>query len=128
VGLQILALTLAPLTVVQPSNAAGMVLLLVVGGRILGEQVGRRELTAVVGIVIGITAIVPSAPARSVAHTSEAGLVEGLLVVGVLAAAPYVLRWRAGTQGLVVVFGAGFAFAAAAFSISGTRVCWLHPW
>jgi drug/metabolite transporter (DMT)-like permease len=117
VGAQILALTLATLTVVQPADAAGLVLLLVVGSRVLGEQVGRRELTAVAGIVGGIVAIVAARPAQSMAHANPAGLLEGMLVVGALAAAPYALRRRAGTHGLVVVLGAGFAFAAAAFSI-----------
>jgi drug/metabolite transporter (DMT)-like permease len=117
VSLQILALTLAPLTVVQPADAAGLMLLLVVGSRVLGEQVGRRELTAVAGIVVGIIAIAAAAPSRSAEHTSPGGLVAGLLVVGAIAATPYVVRRRAGVQGLAVVFGAGFAFAAAAFSI-----------
>lgn len=117
VSLQILALTLAPLTVVQPADAAGLVLLLVIGSRMLGEQVGRRELSAVVGIVLGLVAIVSAGPARLVAHPSAAALVGGLLVLGALAAAPYLLRRHAGPQGLMVVFGAGFAFAAAAFSM-----------
>src|SRR5947209_15101022 len=117
VGAQILALTLAPLTVVQPADAAGLVLLLVIGGPLLGERVGRRELAAVGGIVVGIVAIVAARPVRSMDHAATAGLVEGLLVVGALAAVPYVLRGWVGAHGLGVVFGAGFAFAAASFSI-----------
>jgi drug/metabolite transporter (DMT)-like permease len=117
VGAQILALTLAPLTVVQPADAAGLVLLLAIGSRVLGERVGRRELTAVVGIVVGIVAIVAARPAPSTAHASATGLLEGLLVIGALAGAPYALRRRVGTHGMVVVLGAGFSFAAAAFSI-----------
>jgi drug/metabolite transporter (DMT)-like permease len=117
VGAQILALTLAPLTLVQPADAAGLVLLLAIGSRALGEQVGRRELAAVAGIVVGIVVIVAAGPAQSRAHASASGLVEGLVVIGMLAAAPYALRRRVGTHGLIVVLGAGFAFAAAAFSI-----------
>jgi drug/metabolite transporter (DMT)-like permease len=115
--LQILALTLAPLTVVQPADAAGLLLLLVAGSRLLGEQVGRRELTAVAGIVVGIIAIAAAAPSGSAEHPSRGGLLAGLLVVGAIAASPYVVRRRAGVRGLGVVVGAGFAFAAAAFSI-----------
>lgn len=117
VGLQVLALTLAPLTVVQPADAAGLMLLLVVGSRVLGEQVGRRELTAVSGIVVGIIAIAAAAPSRSAEQSSPGGVLAGLLVVGAVAATPYFARRRAGVQGLVVVFGAGFAFAASAFAI-----------
>jgi drug/metabolite transporter (DMT)-like permease len=117
VAAQILALTLAPLTVVQSADAAGLVLLLAIGSRVLGEHVGRRELTAVLGIVFGIVAIVAARPAHSTTHADATGLVAGLLVTGALAAAPYVLRRQAGAHGLIVVLGAGFAFAAAAFSI-----------
>ena len=41
--LQIWALTLAPLTVVQPTLALGLVLLLVLSATVLHEPVGRRE-------------------------------------------------------------------------------------
>jgi drug/metabolite transporter (DMT)-like permease len=117
VGLQILALTLAPLTVVQPADAAGLLLLLVASARVLGERVGRRELVAVAGIVVGIIAIAAAAPSRSAEHPNPGGLLAGLLLVAAIAASPYLVRRRAGAQGLGVVVGAGFAFAAAAFSI-----------
>ena len=45
--LQVLALALAPLALVQPTLALGLLLLLVLGARVLGERVGRRELAAV---------------------------------------------------------------------------------
>jgi hypothetical protein len=116
VSSQILALTLAPLTVVQPADAAGLLLLLT-GSRVLGEQVGRREVTAVVGIVVGITVIAVAAPSRSPEHPSPGGVVAALLVVGAVGASPYLVRKRARVRGLGVVVAAGFAFAAAAFSI-----------
>src|SRR5215471_651029 len=45
--LEIVALLLAPLTVVQPCLASGLVLLLVLGVKKLGETPGRREYMAV---------------------------------------------------------------------------------
>jgi drug/metabolite transporter (DMT)-like permease len=117
VSVQIIAMTLAPLTVVQPADAAGLMLLLVVGSRVLGEQVGRRELAAVAGVVVGIIAIAAAAPSRTAEHTSPRGLLAGLLVLGAVAATPYVLRRRAAVEGLVVVFGAGLAFAAGAVAM-----------
>ena len=117
VSLQILALTLAPLTVVQPADAAGLVLLATVGGRALGERVGWRELATVVGIILGILAIVTLSPSVSSSDPSFGRVLPGLVLVGAVAASPYALRRRAGAQGLLVVFGAGFAFAASSFSI-----------
>src|SRR5690348_11450066 len=40
--LQVVALLLAPLVVVQPTLAAGLLVLLVFGQRMLGEHAGRR--------------------------------------------------------------------------------------
>jgi drug/metabolite transporter (DMT)-like permease len=105
------------LTLVQPADAAGLLLLVVAGSRVLGERVGRRELSAVAGIVVGIVAIAAAVPSRSAGHPSPGGLLAGLVIVGAVAAAPYVVRRRVGVQGLGVVVGAGFAFAAGAFSI-----------
>src|SRR5919204_4027934 len=47
------ALSLAPLTAVQPALAAGLLILLVVASRTLGERVGAREVVAVLLIVAG---------------------------------------------------------------------------
>src|SRR5690349_1085624 len=52
--LQVLALLLAPLVVVQPTLAAGLLVLLVFGQRMLKEHAGRREHIAVAAIVIGV--------------------------------------------------------------------------
>ena len=41
--LHVVALLLAPLTVVQPALASGLLLLLVLGDRMLGERVGSLE-------------------------------------------------------------------------------------
>ena len=49
--LQLLALALAPLTLVQPIIALGVVLLLVLASRILHERIGPRELLGCAGIV-----------------------------------------------------------------------------
>src|SRR6476646_10126020 len=52
--LEIVALLLAPLTVVQPCLASGLILLLWLGATRLGEKPGLREWTAVAAIVIGV--------------------------------------------------------------------------
>ena len=52
--LEIGALLLAPLTVVQPCLASGLILLLWLGATKLGEAPGRREAVAVTAIVVGV--------------------------------------------------------------------------
>src|SRR3954452_24715284 len=51
--LEVVALLLAPLTVVQPCLASGLILLLWLGTTKLGEAPGRREAIAVVAIIGG---------------------------------------------------------------------------
>ncbi len=68
--LEILALLLAPLTVVQPCLASGLVLLLWLGVTRLGERPGTREYGAVGMIVLGVGGIAWAAPERT---TSNAG-------------------------------------------------------
>src|SRR3981081_3833531 len=68
VGLQTGALLLAPLTAVQPAGAAGLVFLLFLGSRTLGERVGRTEIIAVAAIVVGIVGLTIAAPRRQLTN------------------------------------------------------------
>ena len=52
--LQVVALLLAPLVVVQPALAAGLLVLMFLGERMLGEHAGRREHLAMAAIVLGV--------------------------------------------------------------------------
>ena len=69
--LQVLALLLAPLVVVQPALATGLVVLLFLGQRMLGEHAGRHEYIAIAAIVVGVVGAGLCAPPRSTGHTSE---------------------------------------------------------
>jgi hypothetical protein len=109
--LEIAALLLAPLTVVQPCLAAGLVLLLWLGVTRLGEKPGRREYGAVAAIVLGVGGIAWAAPART---TSDAGAVPiaiALALVTIPVVAPYLKRGRAGAAGTLAVVAAGFGYA-----------------
>src|SRR5215210_6067352 len=64
-GLQIAALGLAPLTLVQPTLALGLLLLLYLSHRVLGEPVSRRDVLGVIAITVGVAAIGLSAPERT---------------------------------------------------------------
>lgn len=109
--LEIAALLLAPLTVVQPCLASGLVLLLWLGVTRLGERPGRREYGAVAAIVVGVGWIAWAAPERT---TSNAGTVPIAIALGLVAipiVAPYVLRGWRNAAGTLAVVAAGFGYA-----------------
>lgn len=109
---QLLALSLAPLTLVQPTLSLGLVLLLVMGSRMLHEPIGRREAIAVTAIVSGVVGITLSAPKNSDAYDGDLKLVAVLVALAVVMAIPYVVgRGSSRTSGLLVA-SAGAAIAA----------------
>jgi drug/metabolite transporter (DMT)-like permease len=113
-GLQILALGLAPLTVVQPVLSLGLVLLMYLSVRLLGESVGRREILSAVAIVGGVIALTLSAPDRASSVSHTAGLVIALLALGATALAPYAVRAaRIVAPALLLAASAGAADATA---------------
>ena len=92
--LEIVALLLAPLTVVQPCLASGLILLLWLGVKRLGERPGRRELLAVGAIIAGVAGVALAAPERTTNHASAGAIALTLALVAIPIAAPYVLRAR----------------------------------
>jgi hypothetical protein len=109
--LEIAALFLAPLTVVQPCLASGLVLLLWLGATRLGEAPGRREAIAVAAIVVGLAGVAWAAPARSTEYAGVGAIIAALALLAVPLAAPYVLRDRAAAIGLLPVISAGCGYA-----------------
>jgi drug/metabolite transporter (DMT)-like permease len=109
------ALGLAPLTAVQPALAAGLLVLLFVAARTLGEPVGRREVAAVLLIVGGEAGVAWAAPNRSATHSHGGGLAAALLCLAFVALLPYLVRGRPGARGLAAVMSAGVAFALSGF-------------
>lgn len=109
--LQGASLLLAPLSVVQPTLAAGLVVLLAVGSRLLGERVGRRELVAVLAIVMGVAGLTLAGPRGAAGPVSGQLLALALTAFALVALVPYLLRHRVrGFAGLVVL-SAGLAYA-----------------
>src|SRR3954454_12292615 len=105
--LQVAALALAPLTVVQPSLAAGLFLLLFLGNRLLHERVKPRDLVAVAAIAVGLGLLAWKAPEAEHVHASTKTLV---IVLGILVTAA-VIPWLTRAHGAVFVIAAGLAFA-----------------
>jgi drug/metabolite transporter (DMT)-like permease len=109
--LEIAALLLAPLTVVQPCLASGLILLLWLGATRLGEAPGRREVIAVAAIVVGVGGVALVAPERTTEHASTGAVALALVLVALPIAAPYALRNRAASAGTLAVVAAGFGYA-----------------
>jgi drug/metabolite transporter (DMT)-like permease len=111
----VLALLLAPLSIVQPALAAGLLLLLVIGARTPGETVRRRDWAGVGAIVIGIAVMTLSAPQRAEVEARTSELLIALAVLGLLTLVPYVAERLRGecTPGLTTMaaFAAGTAYA-----------------
>jgi drug/metabolite transporter (DMT)-like permease len=115
--LQIAALTEAPLTLVQPTLALGLVLLLVLGVRVLGEHVGTREIVAVAMIIASVGVFAWAAPRDTGDVEHGAGLVVALSILIAVALLPYAIalvRKRRYPM-LLLVASAGAADGLAAF-------------
>jgi drug/metabolite transporter (DMT)-like permease len=90
-ALQVLALRHAPVSLVQPLLASGLLVLLAFSVVILHERVGRRELAAVAAIIVGVAAIALADPARGRStHTVLFALAAAVLAA--VAASAFVLR------------------------------------
>ncbi len=113
IPLQLAALTIAPLAVVQPADATGLVILLIAGQRMLGEKVGWREVASVVAIFLGVVGVALSGPEHSPENSGALSLLFVLAPLALLALAPYFLRRR--LPSTVIVLCAGTAFALTAF-------------
>jgi drug/metabolite transporter (DMT)-like permease len=115
-GLQVLALVLAPLSVVQPVLALGLVGLLVLAQRLLGERPGRRDLLGVLAVVAGVTGVALAAPAHAGRAAAGARMGAELAVLAAVALAPYALRGRTAAPWLAVA-GAAAGDATAALGM-----------
>ena len=111
----VLALLLAPLTIVQPALAAGLLLLLIIGSRTPGETVRRRDWTGMGAIVIGIAVMTLSAPERAEVEARTSELLVALVLLALVTLVPYIAERLRGecTPGLTTMatFAAGTAYA-----------------
>jgi drug/metabolite transporter (DMT)-like permease len=109
--LQILALTYVPLVVVQPTLASGLLVLLLVGERMLGERPGRRELFAVGAIIAGVAGIAALAPGHNTHHVHGVAVIVVLALLGCAASSPFILQLFGRPIANATMIGAGLAFA-----------------
>ena len=126
-GLQVIALALAPLTVVQPTLALGLVLLLVLARAFLDEPVGRTEVGGVAAVVAGVTAIALTAPPAEAGGFDVLGVAILMVGLGLLATLPLVRSGRlAGPRTNVLAAAAGDAWAAIALKLVAEAIGRAH--
>jgi multidrug transporter EmrE-like cation transporter len=141
-GLHVAALALAPMSVVQVSLAAGVVLIAVMADRMFGFQVGPRQWLGLCLTAAGLVMLAVTSPAMHGAHSHfsdaamisfEAGLfgLGGLLIMGPRAGAP------TEHHGIMLGAAAGMLFGVSDVSIKaltgivaahGALALLLSPW
>lgn len=112
VPLEVLAFASAPFVVVEPLLACGLLILLVVGSRVLGERPGPVVLAGVLAIIAGTALIAWGAPSHSEQHRGALAVV--LVIPGLvgLSLVPFVLRGTRLDGALIPNLGSACGFAA----------------
>jgi hypothetical protein len=122
--LEIVALLLAPLTVVQPCLTSGLVLLLWLGATRLGESPGPREALAVGAVIAGVSGVALAAPDRTTDHAGSGAIALALALLALPIASPYLLRFRHSPHQGGVKVGWGNAMATLAVVSAGCGYAW----
>jgi drug/metabolite transporter (DMT)-like permease len=114
-GFHITAFLTAPLTVVQPSLAFGLLVLLGFGLRAQGESMNRREAIGVAGIIVGVVALTFTTPSKGGDDAGARSLIIALGALAVIALIPHlgvlVRRRRGGATTMLATLGAGAGYA-----------------
>ena len=108
--LQAVALSFAPLTLVEPTLAATLVFVLVIGARALDERVRLPAALCVLAVAAGVAGLGLVAPHHHARHGGGSGFVFVLAGLGAVVVAPRALAARRRSPALVAV-GAGVAYA-----------------
>jgi drug/metabolite transporter (DMT)-like permease len=106
--LQLAALSLAPVTLVQPTLAFGLVVLLVASALVLHEPIGRAEVAGALAIIGGVVVLTLAAPDHGDSHSGLVALLAVIAPLAVLALAP----WLRHARGRVAALGAAAGFVA----------------
>ena len=110
--LQVVALLLAPLVVVQPTLAAGLLVLMFLAQKMLGEHAGRYEHMAMCAIVIGVIGAGLFAPPRGSTEASNLVITIVLVALALMSVLPYLFRlFERHPPATLTMLGAGMGFA-----------------
>lgn len=112
IGPQVLALAVAPFVVVQPTLAVGLLLLLWIGHRKLGEHVGPAEVAGVAAIIVGVALVAVGAPEHTEAHRGPAAVIAVAAALAVPSVLPFLVRGSRIDGPWIVMLACGTGFAA----------------
>jgi uncharacterized membrane protein len=132
--LQALALSQAPLAVVQPALAFSLVVLFVIARRFTSDPVTRADVAGALAITAGVVALSLAAPHRGGDHGTRTLVLVGIL--GVVSVLPMILRTHMFRAAILLPAAAGVAFTLLAIAtrladdtFTGHRLfpgaCWL---
>src|SRR5690348_794196 len=116
--LQVVALANAPVTLVQPVLALGLVALLILAQTVLHEHIGGLEIAGAAAVIAGVVLVGIESPGHSSEITSVPGLIAVMAPVAVLALLPFILRQRAPLALAAAGAAAGDALAAIALKLT----------
>jgi hypothetical protein len=105
------ALALAPLSLVQPTLALGLILLLYLGHRLLGEKIGQIEIVAVGGLIVAVGVLAWAAPPETAHHAGAGRLAAGMLPLAAVALLPLIAGRIGPPPGGLLPLASGAAYA-----------------
>jgi hypothetical protein len=109
---QVLALAIAPFVAVQPTLAVGLLLLLWIGSRTLGEHVGAAEVAGVVAIIAGVGLVAAGAPQHTEAHRGSVAVIAVVAALAVPSVLPFLVRGSRIDGAWLVMLACGTGFGA----------------
>lgn len=109
---QALAFETAPFVVVQTALVTGLLLLLFLGVRAFGEDVGPSEVAGVVAIIVGVALVSWGAPHQGAIHRGGIAAVAVVAGLSVPALFPLVLRRSRFGTGMAAIVASGCGFGA----------------
>src|SRR5438132_1482541 len=115
--MQLGALAIGAVALVQPALGFGLVVLLVLGVVVLHERVGPRELAGVAGIALALGVLAWAAPSETGAYTAGGTWLIGAAIV-VLAPLPPLLRRANHVGGLPTSIASGVGWTVVALATS----------
>jgi drug/metabolite transporter (DMT)-like permease len=112
VPIEVLAFANAPFVVIEPILASGLLILLAIGVRVLGERPGAEVVVGVVAIIVGTALIAWGAPPHSEEHRGPVAVAVVMAALVAISLVPFALRGSRLDTALMPNLGSACGFAA----------------